>query len=58
MPATTPTWLIVCEAAPATPRSRLSTALATLAIIAGAQAPMPMPDRMRATSIHSEAARR
>ena len=44
IPATTPTWVISCWVAPATPRSSSSTALATVAAIDGADAPSPIPE--------------
>ena len=45
MPTTTPSWVIICWMAPATPRSRSSTALAMLAASDGDEQPRPMPDR-------------
>ena len=44
IPSTTPSWVIICWKAPATPRSRSSTALAMLAASAGDEQPRPTPD--------------
>ena len=47
MPKVTPTWMIICWAAPATPRSASSTAWATVDAIAGFERPMATPARAR-----------
>ena len=52
MPATAPNWDTICWAAPMTPRSRSSTALAMLEAIAGSVAPAPMPDKARDITIN------
>jgi hypothetical protein len=47
IPITTPSCVIICWKAPATPRSRSSTALAMLAASAGDAQPIPAPDSAR-----------
>ena len=45
MPATVPIWPTICCAALATPRSRVSTVLATIVTSDGIDAPIANPDR-------------